>query len=70
MNQKEIIELHTEAIIARRKIVNTVRPHYRLAEFPDNIKTDLAQADRQISLLGQIHNARISRKSALALDLQ
>lgn len=68
MNKSNIIADHTQAVIDRRK-------NFQLNAMPDGgfLSHDALEYDqrmqREISILGQIHNPRISAKSRAALNL-
>lgn len=68
MTRTQIIETHTQSVIDRNKT-------YSLHALPDGGYSDIDaeeycnRMEREISILGQVHNPRISAKSRAALNL-
>jgi type II secretory pathway component PulC len=64
MNKNQAISRHSALVASRRQIVT--KTTYETAE-QDDIR--LREIDREVSVLGQAHNPRISSKAIAALIL-
>ena len=65
MNKQLITTYHTEAVNARKKVYAETQQNNDNPEHDSHAR--LKSIEREISVLGQVHNPRISAKSLAAI---